>query len=180
MTPVEPHTPIVGVAVTDAEDHIRVWSRSAEELFGYAFAEVLGREPAMLFDQWSPVSSRLLARRKNGTTFEARVEIDAGDERLSIITVYAVSEEEVSESGKRVALLGRVAATMAHEFNNVMMGIGTFVEVLKRRKGPESVDRAMPAREAIRVPMQWDDTRSAGLASLKPPSAPRWLRTIPA
>jgi PAS domain S-box-containing protein len=143
MTPVEPHTPVVGVAVTDAEDHIRVWSRSAEELFGYAFTEVLGREPAMLFDQWPPASGRLLARRKNGTTFEAQIEIDAGDERLSIITVHVVSEEEVSESGKRVAVLGRVAATMAHEFNNVMMGIGTFVEVLKRRKGQESVDRAV-------------------------------------
>jgi len=31
---------------------------------------------------------------------------------------------------------------MAHEFNNVMMGIGTFVEVLKRRKTTDAVERA--------------------------------------
>jgi two-component system, cell cycle sensor histidine kinase and response regulator CckA len=36
---------------------------------------------------------------------------------------------------KRLASLGRLAATMAHEFNNVLMGIETFAEVLRRRTG---------------------------------------------
>jgi CheY-like chemotaxis protein/PAS domain-containing protein len=50
-------------------------------------------------------------------------------------------ERQLDES-RRVATLGRVAATMAHEFNNVMMGIGTFVEVLKRGKTADAVERA--------------------------------------
>jgi two-component system cell cycle sensor histidine kinase/response regulator CckA len=50
-------------------------------------------------------------------------------------------ERQLDET-RRIATLGRVAATMAHEFNNVMMGIGTFVEVLKRRKTADAVERA--------------------------------------
>jgi len=34
---------------------------------------------------------------------------------------------------RRLASLGELAATMAHEFNNVMMSIATFAEVLKRK-----------------------------------------------
>ena len=52
------------------------------------------------------------------------------------------------EETRRIATLGRVAATMAHEFNNVLMGIGTFVEVLKRRKAPEVVDRSLRGIES--------------------------------
>jgi PAS domain S-box-containing protein len=36
------------------------------------------------------------------------------------------------EQEKRVASLGRLATSLAHEFNNVLMGISPFVEVLKR------------------------------------------------
>src|SRR5438105_837831 len=52
------------------------------------------------------------------------------------------------EETRRIATLGRVAATMAHEFNNVMMGIATFVEVLKRRKAPEAIDRSVRGIES--------------------------------
>jgi signal transduction histidine kinase len=52
------------------------------------------------------------------------------------------------EEMRRVATLGRVAATMAHEFNNVMMGIITFVEVLKRHREPPAIDRAIRSIES--------------------------------
>jgi CheY-like chemotaxis protein len=38
---------------------------------------------------------------------------------------------------RRLSSLGKLAATMAHEFNNVLMGIGTFTEVLRRRTAGE-------------------------------------------
>ena len=34
---------------------------------------------------------------------------------------------------RRVSSLGRIAATIAHEFNNVLMGISPFIEVIRRR-----------------------------------------------
>ena len=38
---------------------------------------------------------------------------------------------------RRVSSLGRIAATIAHEFNNVLMGISPFVEVIRRRAGAD-------------------------------------------
>jgi PAS domain S-box-containing protein len=45
--------------------------------------------------------------------------------------------EEQLEQAKRVTSLGRIAASIAHEFNNVLMGILPNAEVLKRKVGPE-------------------------------------------
>jgi signal transduction histidine kinase len=39
---------------------------------------------------------------------------------------------EQLEKANRIASLGRLVATIAHEFNNVLMGISPFVELLKR------------------------------------------------
>lgn len=39
---------------------------------------------------------------------------------------------------RRVSSLGRIAATIAHEFNNVLMGISPFVEVIHRRAGADA------------------------------------------
>src|SRR6266571_887819 len=37
------------------------------------------------------------------------------------------------EQATRLSSLGRLAATVAHEFNNVLMGISPFVEVIRRK-----------------------------------------------
>jgi PAS domain S-box-containing protein len=41
--------------------------------------------------------------------------------------------EKQLELAKRIGSLGRVAATMAHEFNNILMGIEPFAEIIRRR-----------------------------------------------
>lgn len=41
------------------------------------------------------------------------------------------------EQAERLSSLGRLAATIAHEFNNVLMGIQPFAEVLRRRVGDD-------------------------------------------
>ena len=53
---------------------------------------------------------------------ERTVESDTVRERL----------EHQLEQANRLTSLGRLAATVAHEFNNVLMGISPFVELLKR------------------------------------------------
>jgi signal transduction histidine kinase len=51
-------------------------------------------------------------------------------------------EEQVAQ-GQRVASLGRVAASVAHEFNNVLMGTQPFAEVIRKRAaGDEQVRTA--------------------------------------
>lgn len=49
---------------------------------------------------------------------------------------------EAVERAERTARLGRVAATMAHEFNNVLMSIQPFVEILRKgQTGPSDIER---------------------------------------
>ena len=52
-------------------------------------------------------------------------------ERSSAIAERERLEEQL-EKANRVASLGRLAATIAHEFNNVLMGISPFIDLLKR------------------------------------------------
>jgi PAS domain S-box-containing protein len=51
------------------------------------------------------------------------------------------------QQAQRVDSLGRVAATIAHEFNNVLMGIAPFAEVISRRAGDD--ERISKAAEQI-------------------------------
>jgi PAS domain S-box-containing protein len=55
--------------------------------------------------------------------------------------------EKSLEQANRVASLGRVAATIAHEFNNVLMGIQPFAEVIGRNKAAD--ERILKAAEQI-------------------------------
>jgi two-component system cell cycle sensor histidine kinase/response regulator CckA len=48
---------------------------------------------------------------------------------------------------KRVGSLGRVAATIAHEFNNVLMGIEPFAEIIRRRV--KNDEKAVKAADQI-------------------------------
>jgi PAS domain S-box-containing protein len=50
---------------------------------------------------------------------------------------------EQLERAQRVNSLGRVAASIAHEFNNVLMGIQPHVEVMRRRNDPATVATAI-------------------------------------
>lgn len=56
------------------------------------------------------------------------------------------------EQAQRVATLGRMAANMAHEFNNVLMGIQPFVEVLRRQTKdlPKAQDASARISESVK------------------------------
>jgi signal transduction histidine kinase len=50
-----------------------------------------------------------------------------------ITAVQDISLRIDAEQGKRLSTLGRIAATMAHEFNNVLMGIQPFAELVRKK-----------------------------------------------
>jgi PAS domain S-box-containing protein len=71
--------------------------------------------------------------------------------------LHRVHEERASlqnmlEQSQRVASLGRVAATIAHEFNNVLMAIQPYAEILRRRSAdlPEVERPASQIIQAVR------------------------------
>lgn len=68
--------------------------------------------------------------------FSAAPIIDNGDVVGVVVAFMDVSErrklELKLEQANRLSSLGRMAATIAHEFNNVLMGISPFVELIRR------------------------------------------------
>ena len=67
--------------------------------------------------------------------------VDAGVVRGTVVSFVDISErrrlEQRIEQISRIDSLGRMAATIAHEFNNVLMGIQPFAEVIRRKGGAD-------------------------------------------
>lgn len=54
------------------------------------------------------------------------------DEELVLREKQRIKAQQALEEAKRMSSLGQLAASLAHEFNNVLMGISPFVEVIAR------------------------------------------------
>jgi PAS domain S-box-containing protein len=125
--------------------------RSVEELTGTRIHELI-RPFGTPFDVTRPVRVDDAAFfRRDGTEFPveyiAAPIVDEGVVRGTVVSFADISErrrlEQRLEQVSRIDSLGRMAATIAHEFNNVLMGIQPFAEVI-RRKGAadESLQKA--------------------------------------
>ncbi|MBV9495660.1 MAG: response regulator [Acidobacteria bacterium] len=75
------------------------------------------------------------AERMIGKTIDVTDEEAAARERREL-------EKQLAQAS-RMSSLGQLAATMAHEFNNVLMGIETFVKLLERRNDPQTKETAI-------------------------------------
>jgi PAS domain S-box-containing protein len=78
--------------------------------------------------------------------YTASAVVENGRRDGSVLTFADITAqhrlERQLEQAYRVSGLGRVAATIAHEFNNVLMGIQPFAEVIRRRTDDEKILRA--------------------------------------
>jgi PAS domain S-box-containing protein len=90
-------------------------------------------------------------RRKDGTIVHLAFyqnEIHVDGEKIIIGTSADITEslraQQALEESKRMSSLGQVAASLAHEFNNVLMGIQPFVEVISR-----NAPATRPVNEAV-------------------------------
>ena len=98
----------------------------------------------------TPLNAPEVFWRKSGESFPADFSCspirEFGDVTGSVITFQDITERKRLENRiqqeHRVASLGRVAATIAHEFNNVLMGIQPFAEVIRRNTQEEKLLKA--------------------------------------
>ena len=88
------------------------------------------------------------------------------------------------EESKRMSNLGQVAASLAHEFNNVLMGIQPFVEIIARKTSPtrpvtESLDHITRAigrgKRASQEVLRFANPKEAQIDAL---DAKAWLPTL--
>lgn len=73
--------------------------------------------------------------------------IDGGRTVGVVVTFSDITDrrklEAKLEQANRLSSLGRLAATIAHEFNNVLMGIAPFIEVIRRTTARDRIESAL-------------------------------------
>jgi PAS domain S-box-containing protein len=154
-----------GIYTTDADGVTTLVNRAAARMLGYEPPELIGRRAHDVFHHHRADGSRLpddqcgtMSVLWGGEGIRVRHEVfwsRAGkpipveytaapimeDGRIigAVVTFNDVSErrnlERQLEQAKRMTSLGRLAATIAHEFNNVLMGVLPFVELIRREAG---------------------------------------------
>lgn len=143
---------------TTPEGLIVSWNRGAELIYGYSAEEVVGKALSVVVpEDRKEEFGMLLERLKDGeTTVHLKTRGQRKDRRLidvsftvspiktatgeitgASVMARDITTEKVLEEQTRLSSLGRVAATIAHEMNNVLMGIQPFTELLQRKWGHE-------------------------------------------
>jgi PAS domain S-box-containing protein len=154
-----------GLCVVDPLGKVTLVNRSAGRILGYEPEELIGRHlhttihhtrddgrpyPEDECQVFRTVRSARTVRsteelywRKDGSSFPADTAcspIFEGDTVSgAVVTFTDIAQRRALESqlekANRVSSLGRLTATIAHEFNNVLMGIQPFAEVVARSAG---------------------------------------------
>jgi two-component system sensor kinase FixL len=156
-----------GIVVIDARGEVEAFNRAAEQLFGYAAHEVVGRNVNMLMpapyrDEHDGYIARYLATgvqkiigigrevtglRKDGSTFPLHLsvgEVSIEGERRFTGILHDLTERVRFETRLReqsaLTRLGEMAAVVAHEVKNPLTGIRGAIQVIGSRLPPGSKD----------------------------------------
>ena len=144
----------IGIVVVNEDLRCTLVNRGAAEMLGLSQAGLLGNHVTNLIGDEGSVLDfrRAFAGAASVTTGEtvfghgngSSVPVEYSVGRMAgtsgsteaVLTFTDLTrrrrlEAQLEQAG-RVASLGRLAATVAHEFNNVLMGISPFAEVLRR------------------------------------------------
>jgi PAS domain S-box-containing protein len=164
-----------GIIVIDAYGRVEAFNPAAERLFGYAEADVVGKNVNMLMPspyhgEHDTYLARYLATgaqkiigigrevtglRRDGTTFPLHLsvgEITVGGERRFTGILHDLSarvriEEQLREQ-ESMARIGEMAAVIAHEVKNPLAGVRGAISVIGSRL-PESSKDAGIVKEIV-------------------------------
>jgi PAS domain S-box-containing protein len=156
------------IITMDSQLNIREFNPAAEQLFGYARLEILGRNVELLLpseeraEQISglneymttgggPLAGRqveLNGLRADGSDFPLELTVARlGSDNRAVLTGFArditerrALEEQLRQSQKLEAI-GRLAGGVAHDFNNILMSIMGAADLLLMQLGPHDAAR---------------------------------------
>jgi PAS domain S-box-containing protein len=148
-----------GIFAVDVHGICTMANRMAAHLLGRVIDELTGTKiNELIHPHGAPFAVSTPMRvaddsflRRDGSAFPveyvASPIVDGGGVRGTVVSFTDITErrrlEQRLEQISRIDSLGRMAATIAHEFNNVLMGIQPFAEVIRRRAGAdESLQKA--------------------------------------
>lgn len=138
-------------------------NQAAEQLYG-AGSELVGRHVSLSPDgdahferilsegnvRQSGIPFTLSTGETRFVDYSASV-INAGDEDLVLSIIRDVTEQKELEQrfhqSQKLEAVARLASGAAHDFNNILMAIQTFSEVLSRKLGPDNPSLTKPLDE---------------------------------
>ncbi|HEX7808748.1 MAG TPA: PAS domain S-box protein, partial [Thermoanaerobaculia bacterium] len=156
-----------GICTVDPDGQLTLVNPAAAAMLGYDEAEMIGRDfhtlvhaedvadghsvrDVMRLREARPLFSTRF-RHRSGAFFD--VEVSCAPMVVEDAVIGAViafrdvtrrnAIERELERNRRLSSLGQLAATIAHEFNNVMMGIMPFLDVILRRAGDDDTLQPM-------------------------------------
>ena len=156
-----------GIYTLDMDGRCTMINRAAAAMLQRTPEELIGRKLHDLLHPMVPVSECAVLRvlqtaepctvandsfvKNDGSTFpvahSAAPIIDDGRSVGVVVTFTDLSETRKLEArldqANRLSSLGRLAATVAHEFNNVLMGIAPFIEVIRRAPTPQKIEASL-------------------------------------
>ncbi len=153
-----------GIMTIDLQGRIKTFNRAAEEITGYSFRQIENKRIHDIFPEFAkllvpanhcePGRNRMEAVIK--TPFEKRINLgcamsalrDKNDRQIGNIIIFQdITEikrmEENLEKSKRLALIGEMAAGLAHEMRNPLASITGSIELLKQEQNLDETDKRL-------------------------------------
>jgi PAS domain S-box-containing protein len=148
------------IMVVDQNEKFIAWNKGAENIFGYSEDEIIGKTSSSLFPEGELYQKELeriiedakkighasivetMRKKKNGELLTVRLSVSrlpssSGEYigRMIIIkdhTEFKKLQAQIDQSEK-LAVIGQLAAGVAHEIGNPLTSISALVQILQRR-----------------------------------------------
>ena len=164
------HSTDQAIMIVDKDEKFIAWNKGAEKIFGYSEKEMIGRPSNYLFPPGEFYEKELQKiiedsknighativetqrKKKNGELITVRLSVSKlptqnGEYggRLIIIkdfTEYKKLQAQIDQSEK-LAVIGQLAAGVAHEIGNPLTSISSLVQILQRRSKDEFISEQL-------------------------------------